>query len=577
MRRSPAAVLAIIFALIGCLLVPSGASARQDVVFGIEQFGNLENPAYTDQFQDIMKRDGAQVIRYVIRWDWVARACNPATRGDAADMNNPCYSWGFLDEIVRKADHRGLKVLSSIYGTPTWVFDGRDNYTGTTDAEFNVFTAHYAAFAQAVATRYDGRHGLPRIDQLTIWNEPNGSFFQPRVVDGVLVGPARYARLYDTAARRIKAVDSTLRVGVGPTAPHSASLPPFTFAQGVLPLLQQWRSPLDAWAHNAYTGRQSPLRNTIKKPYIGLGNISDLTAYMDRFSVSRGKPVWITEFGYQTGGGQKAIEVEEQPPLVADALYFAWLQPRIETFIWYQLHDDTYTSPYDFMSGLYYEIGKQCDGTLCAKPGAAMYRHTLWTSGRNALGRVTLWGQGRRQPSATRLFVKKPGQEWQAFANDTTAKNGTVYITLALPLGTIATICDIECGPQVTISQTVSGGGGAAKPRIQKLKAVTLGKNASLRRGIVYQVNCRGCRVTAQIRAFGRLSGIRAAQRRTVVIGKARVTNINRGRARRVHLRFTKAAVRELSRKRTAVVTIRTTVRYANGTTQISDRPVRLR
>ncbi len=575
MRRSPAVLFAVLFALIGCLLLPTGAAARADVVYGIEQFGNMENPKYTDEFQDVMKGDGAQIMRYTVRWDWVARGCNPATRGDASDMHNTCYTWSFLDEIVRKAERHDMKVLFSIYGTPEWVFGGKDNYTGNSDAEFAVFVSHYAAFAEAVATRYDGRHGLPRVEQITIWNEPNGSFFQPRVVAGQLVGPARYAKLYDMAARRIKAVDPTLRTAVGPTAPHSASLPPMTFAQGVLPLLEQWGSPLDAWAHNAYTGAQSPLRNTIKAPYVGLGNIGDLTAYMDQFSVSKGKPIWITEFGYQTGGGQKAIEISEQAPLVADALYFAYIQPRIETFIWYQLHDDTYTSPYDFMSGLYLENGTRCDGKLCAKPGAAMYRHTIWTSARNKFGRVTLWGQGRVKPSATRLFVQKPGKGWEAFANPTTAQNGTVYITLALPIGTIATICDVECGPQVTISATVAGGGGSA--RIKKLKAVTLGKRSSLSRGIVYNVNCRGCKVTAQIRAYGRLSGIRAATRRTVIVGKGRIINRRGGTAKKVHLRFTRAAIRELSRKRTAVVTIRTTIVYANGARDISDRPVRLR
>jgi hypothetical protein len=576
MRRSPAVLIVVLSALVACLLAPSSAAARQDVVFGIEQFGNMENPQYTDEFQSIMKRDGARIMRYTVRWDWVARGCNPATRGNAADMNNPCYGWGYLDEIVKKADAKGLKVLFSIYGTPEWLFGGKDNYTGTSDAEYASFVSHYAAFAEAVATRYSGRAGLPRVEQITIWNEPNGSFFQPRMVAGELVGPARYARLYDAAARRIKAVDATLRTAPGPTAPHSASLPPYTFAQGVLPLLQQWGSPIDGWAHNAYTGSQSPLRNTIRKPYIGLGNVGDLTALMDRYPVSKGKPIWITEFGYQTAGGQQAITVEEQPPLVADALYFAWLQPRIETFIWYQLHDDAYTSPYDFMSGLYYEKDKTCDGTLCAKPGAAMYRHTIWNSGRNKFGRVTLWGQGRMQPSATRLFVQKPGKGWEAYANPKTAENGTVYITLALPVGTIATICDIACGPQVKISQTVSGGGGS-KARVQRLRSVTLGKRASLRRGIVYQVNCRGCRVTAHLRAYGRLSGIRKATRRTVIVGRARVANLRGGKAKRVHLRFTRAAIRELNRKRTAVVTIRTTIRYANGRVQVSDRPVRLR
>ncbi|MCB0878498.1 MAG: cellulase family glycosylhydrolase [Thermoleophilia bacterium] len=579
MRRGFAVLIAALACAIATsVALPASASAHNGVQFGIEQFGNLENPQYTDEFQRIMSDNGAKVERYIVRWDWVARGCNPATRGNAADMNNPCYSWGYLDEIVRKAQTHDLQMLFSIYGTPGWVFDSKENYVGTTDAQYAQFVAAYADFAQAVATRYDGRHGQPRVPQITIWNEPNGSFFQPRWVDGVTVGPTRYARLYDAAARRIKAVDPTLRVGVGPTAPHATALPPMTFAQGVLTELDRLGSPIDAWAHNAYTGSQSPFRNTVKPPYVSLGNIDDLTALMDRYSVAKGKPIWVTEFGYQTSGGQKAIEVSEQPDLLADALYFAWTHPRIDTFIWYQLHDDTYTSKYDFMSGLYYEIGKVCGGTLCPKPGAAMYQRTVWASPRNAKGLVTVWAQARVAPEKTRLFVQRPGDKWRAYVNSHTAKSGTVYSIMALPNGTKVMACDTACGPQRVVGgSAVSGGGGvsATSSKIKRLRLVRLDKRLTMRRGISFNVNCTNCVVRARLQARGAKSGFVAAKKRLVVVGTARISKSKS--ATRVRLRLTRAANREVARRRSVIMTLRMFVTYSNGRKQVYDRFVVLR
>jgi len=68
----------------------------------------------------------------------------------------------------------------------------------------------------------------------TIWNEPNGAYFwSPRFIDGDMVVARRYARLYDAAARRIKAVDPALLVAAGPTAPMPPDLKPITFLQAV--------------------------------------------------------------------------------------------------------------------------------------------------------------------------------------------------------------------------------------------------------------------------------------------------------------------------------------------------------
>jgi hypothetical protein len=558
--------------MLAMLLGPAAASAAPDVVIGIEQNGGIFEPDRRTEILDAQQASGAKVVRILLRYDQIAR-CNPGAA--ATNPTNACYDFTIPDAFIRGADERGMRVLLSVYGVPAWVFDGPENYLGDTDAQYNGFVAQYANFVQAAATRYDGRNGLPRVEQWTIWNEPNGSFFQPRWINGTLVGPQRYARMYDVAARRIKAVDASLKVGVGPTAPIASSLPPIEFASVALPELQRLGSPIDAWAHNAYLGKQSPFNTTIDAPYVGLGNVDDLTALMDRYAVTRGRDLWITEFGYQTAVEDKRLMTDsEQALLLTDAMRYAHWHPRISTFIWYSLFDDEASSgPYGFQSGIYKASSIRCDGKLCEKEAAAHFRHTVWVSPVSD-GKVTLWGQARLQPAQTRLFVRLPNQQWRAYVNATTATTGTAQVRIRLVAGTEVTVCDTTCGPIRTLTAPVSGGGGGNIQR-QQLELVRLSRSTSLARGISYAVPCEGCTVTATITARGRASNIRAAASRTVVVARGTVRRTST-RAN-VVLRFTAGARRELSRVRTSRLTIRTTIKYADGRTLIADRPLLLR
>jgi hypothetical protein len=45
---------------------------RSGAVIGIEQYGHMENPAIMPMLEDRQKDAGAQLIRYLMRWDWVA-------------------------------------------------------------------------------------------------------------------------------------------------------------------------------------------------------------------------------------------------------------------------------------------------------------------------------------------------------------------------------------------------------------------------------------------------------------------------------------------------------------------------
>ncbi len=571
-RRAAAAVLAMVAAC-SVLALPDAAVAAPGVVIGIEQNGGMHEPARRAEILDAQQAQGAKVIRILLRYDQVA-TCDPGAAG--TDPNHACYDFTVPDAVVQGAADRGMKTLLSIYGVPAWKFNGPENYLGTTDAQFNSFVASYVGFVQAAATRYDGRHGLPRVDQWTIWNEPNGSFFQPRWVNAQLVGPERYARMYDAAARRIKAVDQGLRVGVGPTAPIASALPPIRFATEALPHLQRLGSPIDAWAHNAYMGRQSPWRTTIDAPYVGLGNVDDLVALLDAHGVSKDADLWITEFGYQTAIEDRQLMTEaEQAALMSDAVRFAHWHPRITTFIWYSLFDDEASAgPYGFQSGLFKAASQRCDGKLCPKEAAAHFRHTLWVSPVSA-GKVTVWGEGRVSPAVTRLFLRFPGGSWRAFKNPATGSTGIVQIRVKLVAGTQVAVCDTECGPIRTLEAPVVGGGSASKVSRKKLRAVRLSKRTSLARGIAYAVPCTGCTVRAFVLARGKVSNIRAARTRQVVVGRAKTRTATDKVG--VRLAFTRGARRELSRVRISRLTIRTTIRYDDGRVVVADRVLVLR
>jgi hypothetical protein len=583
-RTAPIAAAVRTLALAGLLaavvlaMVATPAHATASMQFGLEQDGSMDVAATRTEQLDIEHALGARVIRLVLRFDQVAR-CDPATAGGAPATSpfNTCYDFGTPDAVVAGATARGMTVLFSVYGVPAWEFGSTVRWTGGTDAQFDAFTADYADFAQAAATRYDGAHGQARVPQWTIWNEPNGgAFFEPRF-DGArnLIGPQRYARMYDAAARRIKAVDQNLLVAVGPTAPMPPDLKPLVWARAALPVLQQLGSPIDAWAHNGYMGVGSALHTYLKDPTVGLGNIGDLTTTLDGFAVTRGKPVWITEFGYQTPpASQASVSISEQAALLDDAFVFAYRNPRITTLIWYSLFDDGVPNdPAGFQSGLYYARNR-CGHRLCPKPSAWEFQHTLWLSPVSK-GKVLAWAQGRVDPAKTRIYVRRSAKgAWESFNNPETPRTGTATALLKFTAGMQVMACDSTCGVPRTPTPGVSGGGGAPKTTRKALPGVRLGMAGALASGIAYAVPCTGCTVTAQVLAKGRSSHIRAARKRSVVVGSSKVRRS--GANVRVTLRFTTAARKELAGVRKSNLLIRTTVHEATGNVVIFDRPLSL-
>jgi hypothetical protein len=311
----------------------------------------------------------------------------------------------------------------------------------------------------------------------------------------------------------------------------------------------------------------------VKSPYVGLGNIGDLTAVLDRFPTTRNKPIWITEFGYQTKPSfQPGVSPAQQAALLTDAMRFAYAHARITTFIWYSvLDDDTATG---FKSGLYF-ADNTCGTLVCPKPSAAMFRHPLWVSDqKNSL--VTLWGRGGRAAASTRIFVRPIGGKWHAYMNADTATTGSVTLTLKLSGNIEAMTCDVVCGPMRTIIRGDGPNTAHMKKKIitrRKLEAVKLRKRGALAKGIAFRIKCT-CTASSQVYAKGARSGIATARKRQVLISKYTSKKIVHGRM--VAVKFSPGARRQILRHRGTVKLIMRITVATRGKATIYERSLTL-
>src|SRR5262249_17305608 len=116
-----------------------------------------------------------QVARLDLYWGgplgvakmWPAHAADPADRG---------YDWSLYDPIVQQLSAAGIKVLFSIYGTPSWANGG----AGLNVAPRNPLDLK--KFAIPGAKRYSGSYvvngsKLPAVRDWLAWNEPNNPVF----------------------------------------------------------------------------------------------------------------------------------------------------------------------------------------------------------------------------------------------------------------------------------------------------------------------------------------------------------------------------------------------------------------
>jgi hypothetical protein len=430
------------FALAALVTAAGASSASATMLVGVESNGEFTNPNRTPAQQlaalDTAKSAGVQIIRANVSWKDIAANCAGQTVDQLAAFTNPCYSWTNLDALVQGAHARGIQLVVSVTRVPTWVNSNDDPYfVGSSSAQFTRFVNNYRSFMSAIGRRYNASSSVGIITKWTIWSEPNsGTFWKPmNTVAEQSIAPVRYAILYAAAAPALHFANPTALIAVGPTGPRS-TIRPISFLKVLQPQLLRRlpgatltikRRYLNAWAHNPYAGSgAAPNVAFLKSPAVGIGNISDLLHQLDAQAITKGLPVWATEFGYETNPPDNifGISTGRQGPYLAQALDILDSKARIAMAINYQLTDASDLA--DFQSGIFFANG-------AAKPSLTYFQRPL-SSNINSMRKaspVVIWGRSLLSPRTGRLaYSFNGGRTWNLLPTTGRRSDGSQRITL---------------------------------------------------------------------------------------------------------------------------------------------------
>lgn len=358
-------------ALLGVVVQPAAASKTMRV--GIyDEAQTLYGPVPTTFA--LFNTLHVQEVRLNLYWGGkygVARS-RPA---DPTNPNDPAYNWTLYDRTVNYASQYGIHIIFSIYGTPGWANGGKaENVAPTNGIDLR-------NFAYAAARRYsgtvpgaDGRL-LPVVNDWLAWNEPNNPIFlspQYERVGGtwVMESAFEYAKICNAIYNGIHAtLVKNERVACGGTAPRGNNSPgssrpsvsPLAFLRAVK---KDGLITFDAWAHHPYYGAPSetpsePPTASKGSPVtaVTLGNIDSLIKLVTQLYGP--KPIWITEYGYQTNPPDKdfGVSLANQAKYLTQAFAIAKANPRIQMMLWFLLKDEPNLS--GWQSGLITYGGKK--------------------------------------------------------------------------------------------------------------------------------------------------------------------------------------------------------------------------
>jgi polysaccharide biosynthesis protein PslG len=232
------------------------------------------------------------------------------------------YNWKYYDALFLRAARADVRVLPVFLGSPAWVCNPNCryhilHYPPRTDRA----RKRFYRFVYEAARRYGPNgyfwsdKGLPRairVKWFQVWNEPNIPNYWNNAPS-----PEGYARLLKNAALAVKRADRDVRVlaaGLPYSTKRSSSAPiPMPIFVRRMLAVPGVASAVDGIAVHTYTPRVS-----------GLFEYLNLARRAMRASLGGAtKPLFITEFGWATGG---ASGVSTTPAKQAELLRSAYGQ-----------------------------------------------------------------------------------------------------------------------------------------------------------------------------------------------------------------------------------------------------------
>ena len=446
---------------------------------------------------------GVDRVRLTAGWSVLTRNADTKER-PVFDATDPAAyeqaRWAGLDRAVRLAAEHGLTIMIDAgFWAPLWATQDAEGPRARTYPDARAF----ADFALAVARRYDGTFvpppprpeevvvepsddeefledvfdpfpeeegpedpessttpppvqpsPLPRVDVLSLWNEPNHqAFLQPlwHVREGSKALPASptvYRAMVEAADPAVKATRPDLKVLIGATSSmgdHTgrgkAGVPPLRFIRDMACVNRKLRPlraerctdfrgvPGDGWTHHPYSMTSTPALPSppAARDNARMGDLRRMTRLLDRLAdsgrIAEGlRHVWLTEYGYESRvyPGRPEYKLEEQAVFLTWAEYLAWRNPRVKTYAQFLLRDLPYSGPEKplrrpqghWESGLLFADGRP-------KPMADAFRAGLHAERRGDI--VELWARTRSVPEGATAVIERRlrGGRWQRLTSGT--------------------------------------------------------------------------------------------------------------------------------------------------------------
>ncbi len=324
----------ILIALIAFLALPGAATAQPAYRgFQVHSLWYERTSAEMQHELDLIQELGGNVVRVDVGWSSLE-----------SDGKGEYTQWYLdkLDRLVQEASSRSMKVIATLGTTPCWASSapetlkqgcsgrwwdrGVQNYPPTSAGDFG----DAARFLTA-------RYGT-ELAALEVWNEPNTERF--------LVAPNRasaYASLVKAAYPAAKAGNSAVPVIIGALAAADRPFLDELYAQGIkgyydgisVHPYNEWRDPYDRWQPQWKKYTFLPGMEWIREGQVAAGD---------------NKPLWITEFGWDTCTGSSWCVNEAQQ---ADYLVKAFQILNTLNYVYgataYELRDES-TDKSDFES-----------------------------------------------------------------------------------------------------------------------------------------------------------------------------------------------------------------------------------
>ena len=362
-KLSIALLVTLVLSLLAATARPDQALASRGMLVGLyDPVQPIAAPAKT--FATLAKLR-PQVLRMDLSWGAYVAKQKPQHPANPAD---PAYNWDIYDQFVQNAKKHKMSVLFTIYGTPAWANGGQKPNRAPKKMKY------LKNFAFAAAKRYSGTFKradgvvLPSVRRWMAWNEPNNPvFLRPQWARvgkrNIPIAAKNYAAMCTAVWSGVHATHLKETVACGATDPKGnnkarssrPSIAPLTFLSA---LKRYGLRHFDVYAHHPYyaSPTESPAAPPHSKTTVTLGNISVLIKLLTRLYGN--KPLWITEYGYQTRPPDPHFGVSwtKQAKYLSQAYAIARKNPRIGMMLWFLLRDESRLA--GWQSGLMTVSGK---------------------------------------------------------------------------------------------------------------------------------------------------------------------------------------------------------------------------